>query len=89
MTDELFPHGRLLSPVEAEQHLDIPASTVRTWYQRRERTGLYTGGLDRYGKPLFFEADLLALKLRCRVRDNQGRRHHTMHEITEKSRARS
>lgn len=81
LMDELLPHGRLLSPVEAEKHLGISASTVRTWHHRRQRTGLYSAGVDRYGRPLFYEADLIALKLRLRVRDKQGQRHHTMHQV--------
>ena len=80
-TDRL-PYGRLLSPVEAEKHLGIPASTVRTWHHRRYRTGLYAAGQDRHGKPLFYEADLLAMKKRRRIRDKQGRRHHTMRDVT-------
>lgn len=79
--DDPLPHGRLFTPVEAHKHLGIPASTVRTWHHRRKWTGLYPAALDRYGKPLFYEADLLALKLRRRVRDKQGRRHHTMRDL--------
>ena len=78
---DLFVYGRLMSAVEAQKHLGISASTVRTWHHRSKRTGLFAAGLDRDGKPLFFEADLLALKLRRRVRDNHGRRHHTMRDV--------
>lgn len=81
MTDDPLPHGRLLSPVEAQQHLGIPAATVRTWHHRRRRTGLHAAGRDRHGRPLFYEADLLAMKLRKRVRDKLGRRHHTMRDL--------
>jgi transposase len=80
-TDDPFLYGRLLSPVEAQKHLGISASTVRTWHQRRKRTGLHAAGQDRHGKPLFYEADLLAMKQRKRIRDNQGRRHHTMNDV--------
>lgn len=79
--DGPFPHGRLLSPVEAQRFLGISASTVRTWHHRRHRTGLFAAGQDRHGKPLFYEADLLALKHRKRIRDKHGRRHHTMREV--------
>lgn len=76
-----FLYGRLLSPAEAEKHLGISASTVRTWHHRCQRTGLFAAGQDRHGRPLFYEADLLALKLRKRVRDKHGRRHHTMRDV--------
>ena len=74
-------HGRLLSPAEAEKFLGIKASTVRTWHQRRQRTGLFAMGQDRRGNPLFYEADLLAMKQRKRIRDNHGRRSHTMADV--------
>ena len=83
MTDE--DYGRLLSAAEAERLLGIRASTVRTWSQRRHRTGLWSAGLDRYGRPLFYEADLLALKQRLRPRDKAGRRHFTMRQVTAES----
>lgn len=76
-----LPFGRLLSAIEAQKHLGIPASTVRTWHSRQRWTGLYSAGLDRNRRPLFYEADLLALKLRRRVRDYAGRRHHTLAEL--------
>lgn len=80
--DDPRPYGRLLSPAEAQRHLGIPASTVRTWHHRRHWTGLYPAALDRHHRPLFHEADLLALKLRRQVRDKHGRRHHTMLDVT-------
>lgn len=77
-TPAALPYGRLLTAGEAHKHLGISASTVRTWHHRQRYTGLFSVGLDRHGRPLFYEADLLALKLRKRIRDNDGRRHHTM-----------
>ncbi len=78
----LLPYGRLLSPAEAQQHLDIPASTVRTWHQRRSRTGLYAAGM--LGRaPLFYEADLIAAQRGLRVRDDRGERIHTLHDLRE------
>lgn len=79
--DDLLPYGRLLSPVEAQKHLGILATTVRTWHHRRQRTGLYAAGQDTHGRPLFYEADLLAMKNRKRIRDKAGRRHHTMRDV--------
>lgn len=79
--DDPLPYGRLLTPAEAQKHLRISASTVRTWHHRRRWTGLYPAALDRHGRPLFYEADLLALKLRRRIRDKSGRRHHTMRDV--------
>lgn len=64
----------MLSAVEAERLLGIPAPTVRTWSHRRERTGLHPAGLDSLRRPLFWEADLLALRLGLSVRDEHGRR---------------
>lgn len=81
LDDEVVKYGRRLTPTEAEKYLGIPASTVRTWHQRRHRNGLFPMGQDRYGKPLFYEADLLAMKLRKQVRDKQGKRHHTMRDV--------
>lgn len=53
---------RTLSAREAQHHLGIPASTTRTWYQRRNRTGLHAIDYDRRGHPRFAETDLLALR---------------------------
>lgn len=53
---------RMLSAAEANKVLGIPAPTVRTWYHRRERTGLYPVGFDRRGHPRFREDDLLRLR---------------------------
>jgi hypothetical protein len=64
--------GRLLSAADAERYLRIKASTVRTWHQRRGQTGLYPAGLDSQRKPLFWEADLVALRERIRIRDAKG-----------------
>jgi hypothetical protein len=78
----LMPYGRLLSPVEAQQHLGIPASTIRTWHQRRATSGLYAGGL--LGRaPLFYEADLIAAKRGLRIRNDQGDRVHTLADLRE------
>jgi hypothetical protein len=78
----LMPYGRLLSPAEAQQHLGIPASTIRTWHQRRATSGLYAEGL--LGRaPLFYEADLIAAKRGLRIRDDQGDRIHTLADLRE------
>lgn len=53
---------RLLSAAEASKILGIPAPTVRTWYHRRERTGLYPIEFDKRGRPRFPEADLIRLR---------------------------
>lgn len=76
-----LPYGRLVSAVEAEKLLGIPATTVRTWHHRSRFTGLFSAGLDRYSRPLFYEADLLVRKMRMRIRDKDGRRHHTMADV--------
>lgn len=54
--------GRKLSAIEAQKLLGIPASTVRTWHQRKDRTGLLPVEFDRQGKPRFRESDLLRLR---------------------------
>lgn len=54
--------GRHLSAIEAQKLLGIPASTIRTWHQRKDRTRLYPVEFDRQGKPRFREADLLRLR---------------------------
>jgi transposase len=78
----LLPYGRLLSPAEAQQHLGISASTIRTWHQRRATSGLYSAGL--LGRaPLFYEADLIAAKRGLRIRDDQGERIHTLDDLRE------
>lgn len=59
---------RLLSARDAEKVLGIPASTVRTWFQRKARTGLWDYGRDQRGHPMFREADLIALRDRRRPR---------------------
>lgn len=82
MTDEETAlYGRRLSAQDAQRELGIPAGTVRSWYHRRSFTGLWDIGRDNRNHPLFYEADLLALKLRRRVRDKHGRRHHTMQNL--------
>jgi hypothetical protein len=58
---------KLLSATEASKLLGIPAPTVRTWYHRRERTGLYAIEYDKRGAPRFAEAELIRLRDR-RVR---------------------
>jgi len=55
------PHGRLLSARDAEKVLGIPAATVRSWWHRRRRNGLYDYGRDKRNNPMFREQDLLAL----------------------------
>lgn len=78
----LLPYGRLLSPAEAQQHLGIPASTIRTWHQRRTTSGLYSAGL--LGRaPLFYEADLLAAKRGLPIRGDDGERLHTLRDLRE------
>ena len=78
----LMPYGRLLSPAEAQQHLGIPASTIRTWHQRRDRTQLYAAGM--LGRaPLFYEADLLAVQRGLTIRDEHGERVHTLRDLRE------
>lgn len=74
--------GRLLSATEAQQHLGINASTVRTWHQRRATSGLYAAGLLD-GAPLFWEVDLLARRLGLNPRDADGERVHTLPELRE------
>lgn len=66
--------GRPLSARDAEVVLGIPAATVRSWFFRRERTGLYSMGVDDKGHPLFYESDLIALRYGKRLRDNAGNR---------------
>lgn len=67
--------GRGLTPAEAQQELGIPAATVRTWHHRRERTGLYPiARVTGKNLPVFWEADLLALRHGLRLRDDEGRR---------------
>ena len=50
---------RLLSAAEAERHLGIPSATVRSWALRGK---LLSSGLDRSGRPLYAEANLLTLR---------------------------
>lgn len=52
---------RLMSATDAEKILGIPASTVRTWHQRKARTGLKPADFVR-GKPRFRESDLVRLR---------------------------
>jgi hypothetical protein len=70
--------GRLMSAWEAQRTLGIPAWTVMTWWERRETTKLSRAGLDDRQRPLFFEADLLTLRLGLPLRDEDGERIHTM-----------
>lgn len=66
---------RLLSAADAWRLHRIPAGTVRSWHFRRKTTGLEAKGLDKWGKPLFREKDLLALKNgRRRLRTETGER---------------
>lgn len=73
--------GRLLSAAEAQRLLGINASTVRTWHQRCSTSGLYSAGLDGSGRPLFYEADLVALQQKRAVRDELGERIHTLSDL--------
>lgn len=73
--------GRYLSAWEAQRILGIPVSTVNTWWQRRATTRLVRAGLDERGRLLFWEADLLALRLGLRLRDDEDERIHTMHDF--------
>lgn len=79
--DNTALYGRLLSAAEAERVLGIRASTVRTWHSRTATTGLYSAGLDASGRPLFYEADLVALKLKKQVRDKRGERLNTLLDL--------
>lgn len=74
--------GRRLSAADAERFLGISGSTVRTWHQRREHTGLYPIGYDRNGAPLFWEADLIVLIRKLTLRDAEGERQYTMEDLT-------
>jgi transposase len=58
---------RWLSAADADKMLGIPASTVRTWYHRRARTGLYPVSQDRRGRLRFRETDLIRLRDRRRL----------------------
>lgn len=61
--------GRLLSATDAEHTLGIPASTVRTWAERQK---IYSGGLSTQGHPVYWEVDLMALRHKRPVRDDNG-----------------
>lgn len=65
---------RPLSALDAEKVLGIPAATVRSWYYRRDRTGLHAVGLDGKDNPMFYESDLIALRRGEQLRDEQGAR---------------
>jgi DNA-binding transcriptional MerR regulator len=54
---------------EAERHLGIPASTVRSWARRRQ---IVARGLDEEGSPLYAVSDLRTLN-RKRARRNNVR----------------
>lgn len=75
--------GRYLTARDAETHLGIPASTVSTWHQRRDHTGLHSVGSDNRGHPLFYEVDLIVLRRGLRLRDNEGQRIYTMVDVGE------
>lgn len=66
--------GFLFTAQQAEEELGIPASTVRTWAQRSQRTGLLPYGMDSRHCPAYWEADLRALRLGLRIRDDDGER---------------
>jgi len=57
---------RLYSARDAEKVLGIPASTIRTWYQRRAKTNLWHYAADRRGRPMFKGRHLIALRDGCR-----------------------
>ncbi|HEY9413533.1 MAG TPA: hypothetical protein VIQ30_02135 [Pseudonocardia sp.] len=73
--------GRLLAAWEAEKHLGIPASTVSTWHHRESVTRLHSVGRDGSGRPLFYEAELIALRRGLRLRDDDGKRIQTMLDL--------
>ncbi len=73
--------GRYMAAWEAEKLLGIPAATVTTWHRRTEITGLCTAGPDARGRPLFYEVDLIVLRRGLPLRDEQGRRIHTMSDV--------
>jgi transposase len=50
-----------MSASDAEKLIGVSASTVRTWYQRKARTGLEPADFVR-GKPRFRESDLIRLR---------------------------
>lgn len=64
---------RLLSARDAEKVLGIPAATVRQWFHRRHRTGLWDYGRDQRNHPMFRESDLIALRDRRRPRVDHRR----------------
>lgn len=64
----------MYTPRQAEEELGIPASTVRTWAERSARTGLYACGVDGGGRWMYWEADLRALRLGLRLRNDEGER---------------
>jgi transposase len=59
---------QLLSAADAQKVLGIPSATVRSWFARKDRTGLYSRGLDRRGNPLFWRQDLEKLRRGERIR---------------------
>lgn len=74
-------YGRYLSARDAEKILGIPASTVATWYHRKERTQLYPLGHDNNGNPIFYEADLIVLTRGLQIRDEESERAYTMSDL--------
>lgn len=74
--------GRYLSAEDAQRELGIPAGTVRTWHQRVVRTGLRSVGEDSFGRPFFYEVDLIVLKKGLGiVKDDFGERVYTMRDV--------
>lgn len=58
----------VLSALDAEKLLGIPAATVRSWWHRKATTGLRSAGVDRRGHNLFRREDLIALRDKRRLK---------------------
>lgn len=70
--DEPASLGRTFTASEAEVALGIPATRIRKWAQRCERTGLYCVAKVERNYPLYWEADLIALSRGMKIRDERG-----------------
>lgn len=53
------PGFLLYTAADAERELGIPAGTVRAWAFRQR---LWSYGLDRAGRPMYRERDLVSLR---------------------------
>ena len=73
--------GRHFSAKEAEETLGIPAARISLWHHRRRTSGLFPGGVDRYGRKWFYEADLIVIARGQPIRDSEGQRIHTMNDL--------